>query len=156
MGLEGSSRPDDQPDLRSCLPGPGEPAFNGWARSALRHTQVHRWASAPLRRHNRRRFQMPRNVIRLDAGMGTEDEALRVAEQVHDEALRVAEEAANTERARAEAIRAATVARAAGLRRVSGQHNDALRAAEAARAAALRNVETRYGEALAGAEQKAT
>ena len=40
---------------------------------------------------------MPRNVIRLDAGVGTEDEALRVAEQVHDEALRVAEEAADTE-----------------------------------------------------------
>ena len=33
---------------------------------------------------------MPRNVIRLDAGAGTENEALRVAEQVHDEALRVA------------------------------------------------------------------
>ena len=56
------------------------------------------------------------NIVRLEP-TSTEDEALRVAEQVHDEALRVAEEVADTERERAEALRSATAiaARAIGL-----------------------------------------
>jgi hypothetical protein len=55
------------------------------------------------------------NIVRLEP-TSTEDEALRVAEQVHDEALRVAEEVADTERERAEALRSATVKRAAVIR----------------------------------------